>query len=194
MFKSLVQFFVAAVFTVLLSSCGPSIKQFEGLKEPRITMLPAQKMLTVELKGTPAEVSGKAIGALYKVYFGLKGAHGMVAPRARWTPLLGGKQEMTGKFGLPVPDSITGFEPKTVNGIEVKLETWEYGQVAELLHVGAYNKEEPTVGRLHKFISDGGYKITGDHEEEYVKGPGMFFKGNPENYLTIIRYQVAKQK
>jgi hypothetical protein len=31
------------------------------------------------------------------------------------------------------------------------------------------------------------------HEEEYIKGPGMIFAGNPETYLTIIRYPVQKR-
>jgi effector-binding domain-containing protein len=64
--------------------------------------------------------------------------------------------------------------------------------VAEILHIGSYDKEKPTVDRLTKFISDNGYRIIGDHEEEYVKGPGMLFKGNSENYRTIIRYRIEK--
>jgi hypothetical protein len=34
--------------------------------------------------------------------------------------------------------------------------------------------------------------IVGEHEEEYVRGPGMFSRGDPEKYLTIIRYRVKK--
>ncbi len=33
---------------------------------------------------------------------------------------------------------------------------------------------------------------TGEHEEEYLKGPGMFGTGGPEKYLTIIRYRLKK--
>lgn len=74
----------------------------------------------------------------------------------------------------------------------VKIEYWEYGQVAEILHIGSYSEESPTIERLHQFIKDSGYKIVGDHEEEYLKGPGMFFKGNPAKYRTIIRCRVEK--
>ncbi len=40
---------------------------------------------------------------------------------------------------------------------EVKIGTWKYGEVAEILHVGRYDKEEPTVEKLKKFIADKGY-------------------------------------
>ena len=34
----------------------------------------------------------------------------------------------------------------------LKIETWEYGTVAEILHIGPYTKEQPTVQRLTDFI------------------------------------------
>jgi len=43
------------------------------------------------------------------------------------------------------------------------------------------------------FIEENEYKVTGAHEEEYLKGPGMFFMGNPKKYQTIIRYPVEKK-
>ena len=36
--------------------------------------------------------------------------------------------------------------------------------------------------------------LQGEHEEEYIKGPGMLSKGNPQKYLTIIRYRVKQAK
>jgi hypothetical protein len=45
---------------------------------------------------------------------------------------------------------------------------------------------------LAVIVLDSGYVIAGEHEEEYIKGPGMFSKGDPEKYLTIIRYRVKK--
>lgn len=37
-------------------------------------------------------------------------------------------------------------------------------------------------------------RVVGEHEEEYVKGPGMLFAGDPEQYLTIIRLRVEKDE
>ena len=94
---------------------------------------------------------------------------------------------------MPVPDEVTTLpEYEAEAGLKVALTTWEYGEVAEILHIGPYDKEDQTIAKLMTFIEQQGYEIIGEHEEEYLKGPGMFFKGNPEKYYTIIRYQVKK--
>jgi hypothetical protein len=87
-----------------------------------------------------------------------------------------------------------GSMPETVekDGLRVQLDQWQYGEVAEILHVGAYSEEAPTVEKLRQFAFKRGYRMAGPHEEEYLKGPGMFFKGNPGKYMTIIRWRVQK--
>ena len=62
------------------------------------------------------------------------------------------------------------------------------------MHIGSYSTETPTIEKLHKFIKDQDFVIADLHEEEYVKGPGLFSKGNPNAYLTIIRYGINKPK
>jgi effector-binding domain-containing protein len=95
---------------------------------------------------------------------------------------------------MPVPDSVTALPSKGPEaGLEVALATWEYGEVAEILHVGPYSAEEPTVARLKSFIAERGYEIAGAHEEEYLRGPGMLFAGDPGSYLTLIRYPVRRR-
>ena len=136
-------------------------------------------------------------GELFKTYWKLKKqVEGLenAAPLARWplgldTP----KDKWVGIYGLPVPDEVEKLPESDGEGPEVRLEHWEYGETAEILHVGSYSDETPTIERLHKFIEEQGYAIAGPHEEEYIKGPGMFFKGNPDKYKTIIRYQVKKK-
>ena len=51
---------------------------------------------------------------------------------------------------------------------------------------------EPDIQHLRAFIESQGYRVVGDHEE-YVKGPGMIFAGDPDTYLTIIRLRVEKR-
>lgn len=55
-----------------------------------------------------------------------------------------------------------------------------------------YTKEQPTVQRLTDFIQKSGSKISGTHEEEYLRTSGMFFKGNENEYYTILRCSVKK--
>jgi hypothetical protein len=173
------------------------LNQYKHLLNPVISQLPDQNMLVVETSGEPNAVAGKAIKLLYKTFYSLKGvSKGLtpVAPRSRWnvskdTP----KDQWLGLFGIPIPASISTLpEIKNPDSLKIYITEWKYGTVAEILHVGPYDKEEPTVKVLTGYITRQGYKITGEHEEDYIKGPGMFGPGNPEKYLTIIRYRVEK--
>ena len=186
----------------LFTGCrgGPDQSRYDVLKNPCISKKPGQKMIVVEMKGDPNETGGKAFPVLFKTYFGLKkqvkDLDSRVAPRARWPePFDTPRDSWVGIYGLPVPESVIQLPDAGKNGMEVKvnLEYWEYGEVAEILHVGPYSKEGPDIKRVRAFIDKQGYEIAGAHEEEYLVGPGMFFKGNPEKYKTIIRYPVKKK-
>ncbi len=184
------QAFVSITAVVILISAGYQVPgQYEDLKDPRITNMPSQKMLVAESKGDPNVVAQAAFSKLFGAFFRLPGAR-MAPPRARWPNLASDpKSEWIGLYALPLPDTVTEL-PAGVGG--VRIEEWEYGDVAEILHIGPYSEEIPTIERLHAFIQDQGYVIAGPHEEEYLKAPGM---GSipPEEYLTIIRYPVKKK-
>ena len=81
----------------------------------------------------------------------------------------------------------TASLPQKVPGVEVSLETWQYGTVAQILHIGPYDQEEPTIDRLNRFIQDGGYEVAGVHEEEYLTSP------DAKVQKTIIRYPIKKK-
>ncbi len=189
---------ILAVVGFLFATGGPDPAQFEYLKEPQVRATPDQKVLVVEARGDPTAVGSQAFGLLFKTYFKLKGVPKgprQPAPRARWplspnTP----KEQWVGRYALPVPESVDSLPTQEAgaSGLRAELTAWKYGDVAEILHVGPYDREEPAIRTLTQFIKDNGYEITGEHEEEYIKGPGVFFKGNPEKYLTIIRYRVKK--
>ncbi len=175
---------------------GLDIGNYEILKEPRITNMPDQKMVEVVAAGDPNVVGSKAFRLLFKAYYKIPEASKTAppAPRARWAGDMRNKSSWTGYYALPVPAGTASLPAvEQVPGYQVRLTTWEYGDVAEVLHVGPYDKEEPTIQNLQHFVAQQGYAVIGDHEEEYVKGPGMFFKGNPEKYLTIIRLRVKKK-
>jgi hypothetical protein len=178
-------------------SGGPDLSRFEHLKTPQISFRSDEKMIEVTATGDPNVTAGKAIGLLFKAFFKIKrNTNGLkfTAPRARW-PLMPEtpRENWIGVFGLPVPDAVLHIpQISSKDGLTVKLTTWKYGDVAEVLHVGPYSTEDRTVKKLHDFIKEEGYGIAGPHEEEYLKSAGMFFKGNPEEYYTIIRYQVKK--
>ena len=163
--------------------------------EPQILEIPSQKMAVVCGKGTPDKVFPELMPALYGSVYTLKfdlkkkglptfKVSGLCAryPDAHLVPM----EEWTHMIGLPVPEDATSL-PQKVPGTEVKLETWEYGTVAQILHLGPYDQEGPTVERLHKFIEENGYEIAGVHEEEYLTTP------DAKAIKTIIRYPVRKK-
>ncbi len=93
------------------------------------------------------------------------------------------RSEWTAAWALPVPDGTTEV-PQKDPATPVVIETWEYGAVAQVLHVGTYAEEEPTIEKLHAFIAEQGLEIAGPHEEVYLSRPGA------ANQKTIVRYQV----
>lgn len=156
-------------------------------------MLP-QKMAIVEGKGAPDKVFAKIFpalfGSVYTLKFDLKKrgleTFKVECPRARYPDGLSvPKEEWTIIAGIPVPENTTSLPQKEPN-IQVKLETWEYGIVAQILHIGAYDQETETVKRLQDFITENGYEITDPHEEEYQSKP------DAKVIKTVIRYQVKK--
>ena len=164
--------------------------------EPQIVEMPAQKMAAIYARGTPDKVFPQVLPALYGAVFTLKfdlkkkgmpvfEVSGLRAryPDAHLVPI----DEWTHVVGLPIPDD-TDHLPQKVGGAEIKIETWEYGTVAQILHLGAYDQEAASVERLHRFILESGYEITGVHEEEYLTRPVAKIP------KTIIRYRVRKKQ
>ena len=164
--------------------------------DPVIIEMPAQKMAVLKGVGAPDKVFADLMPALYGSAYTLKfdlkkkglptfKVSGLRAryPDADRVP----KDQWTHILGLPVPQDTKSL-PQKVPGIEVKLETWKYGMVAEILHLGAYDQEGPTVERLHRFIEENGYEIAGCHEEEYLTRP------EAKVMKTIIRYEIKKRR
>jgi hypothetical protein len=172
---------------------GPSPEQFAYIANPRLTRLSDRQMLIVEARGDPNIVGAHAFKTLFNTYYRLDGvSRGRPpAPRARW-PRAGEmpKQNWVGYYALPIPMGVSLPSPAAEGDLPVSIRAWEYGTVAEILHVGRYSDEETDIRRLTDFVVTQGYRVIGDHEEEYVRGPGMFFAGDPKKYLTIIRLRV----
>lgn len=87
-----------------------------------------------------------------------------------------GLQKATKKLGAP-PESLR-FEP------------FHEGLSVQILHVGSYADEAPTIARLHnEFLPENGLGENGDHHEIYLGDPR---KTAPEKLKTIIRQPVKR--
>ena len=70
---------------------------------------------------------------------------------------------------------------------ELRLESFEEGPAAQVLYLGPYSGEGPTIARLHDFIHGLGYSFDGrvdKHHEIYLGDPR---RAAPERLRTIIR-------
>jgi len=70
----------------------------------------------------------------------------------------------------------------------LRLERFAEGRAAQVMHVGAFATERPTIDRLHAFIADQGKELAGKHHEIYLSDPRRVA---PERMKTIIRQPVA---
>ena len=164
--------------------------------DPVILEMPAQKMAALRGVGAPDKVFADIMPALYGSVYTLKFARKkqggipdfkVGSPRARYPDAhLKPKDKWTIIAGLPIPEDVASL-PQKVPGIEVGIETWQYGTVGQILHIGGYDQETPTVQRLQKFNMDNGYEVAGAHEEEYLTKP------DAKVVKTIIRYPVRKK-
>ena len=163
--------------------------------DPQFVEMLRQKMAVVYGRGLPDKVFPKLMPALYGSVYTLKfdlkkrglSTFKVSGLRARYPDALQTtKDEWTIIIGLPVPDDTTSL-PQKVTGVRVKLETWDYGVVAQILHTGSYDQEDAVVEHLHKFIEENGCEIAGSHEEEYLTRP------DAKIIKTIIRYPIREK-
>jgi hypothetical protein len=71
---------------------------------------------------------------------------------------------------------------------KVRLERFDEGLCAQIMHVGPYTAERPTIERLHAFIAEQDRAPRGKHHEIYLGDPR---RAAPERLRTIVRQPVV---
>jgi hypothetical protein len=71
---------------------------------------------------------------------------------------------------------------------ELRLESFDEGRSAQLLHRGPYAQEHASVMRLHDFIAAHDLRPTGRHHEIYLTDPN---RTKPDRMRTVLRQPVA---
>lgn len=67
---------------------------------------------------------------------------------------------------------------------KIRFESLHEGLSAQIMHIGPYSAEGPTIEKLHNFIRENGYEPRGKHHEIYLSDPR---KSAPEKMRTVIR-------
>jgi hypothetical protein len=70
---------------------------------------------------------------------------------------------------------------------KASLEVVDEGRSVQILHVGPYYQEQPTIDELHRYIADHGLAVKGRHHEIYISDPR---RTKPEKLKTVIRLAV----
>ena len=183
--------------------------------KPSIIDVPPMNCLMVDGMGDPnGQAFQEAVGTHYGVAYTLKFTfkkdkaidYPVMALEGLWcaddpADFLNGKRE-NWKWTLLIalPDIVTKKDvaqaietvkkkAKFPRFPEVRFEKFHEGLTAQIMHVGPYATEGPTIERLHRFVEEQGYKLCGKHHEIYLSDPR---RSAPEKLRTIIRHPVAK--
>lgn len=184
---------------------------FPDAKAPVMVDVPAMQFAMVDGSGDPNTSADykEAIGALYGVAYTVKfAAKKARLPEVRVMPLeslwwaddpddflLARKGRWNWTAMLMEPKAVTRKlfdesvrqlrERKDPPGLgKVRLESFREGRAAQILHIGPYAAERPTIERLHAFILENGYRLAGKHHEIYLADPR---RSAPEKLKTVVR-------
>ena len=184
--------------------------------EVRFLALPHRRYVMIDGDGPPLSESLAArMPALYAtawhLRFGLKarGVMTTVGPLEGmwWTAgttdlaaiFEGDRTDWRWTLAIALPDQATDPEldealasgrPKVQETLagSLRVEWFDEGRVAQVLHLGPYENEQPTIDRLHAAISAAGFAPVGRHHEIYLGDPRRVA---PERIRTILRQPVA---
>lgn len=183
--------------------------------KPTLVEVPARPFLMIDGAGDPntSQEYADAVAALYPIAYGIRavlkrqtGDGYTVMPLEglwwaddmsrfsvddksdwKWTMMICLPTPATAEMvGEVMPEVIA--KKKLVSGEKVRFEVFEEGSAAQVMHLGPYADEAPTIQLLHEFIAAEGLSLTGKHHEIYLGDPR---KTDPAKLRTLIRQPVA---
>ena len=189
---------------------------YSAKRAPALVDVPDLPFLMIDGQGDPntAPAYAEAVQALYSVAYSIRfslkrAAEPVDAPVMPleglwWTPDMAAfttedKSRWNWTMMIVVPEQVTAHvvdDARAAAGRKhasaaigrVRLERFAEGRCAQVLHVGPYSAEGPTVAALHAFIAANGWTLTGRHHEIYLGDPR---RSAPDRLRTIVRQPVA---
>jgi hypothetical protein len=71
---------------------------------------------------------------------------------------------------------------------KIRFEVFEEGKAAQIMHIGPFAGEGPTVEKVHDFIEERGFVRRGKHHEVYLSD---IRRADPAKWRTIIRQPIG---
>jgi len=190
---------------------------YTATRKPALVCVPEGNFLVVHGQGDPnaSDAYPNAIQALYSLSFTMKFGRKADSDVPDWTVMPLETLWWTEGSDVLVPEDKGGWswtamilQPSFITAAMVaeaaaavrrkrgdvpalgdaKLERFDEGLCAQVLHVGPYAEETATIERLAEWICAQGYAPRGRHHEIYLSDPN---RTKPERLRTIIRQPVA---
>lgn len=104
----------------------------------------------------------------------------------KWTAMLMQPEYVTKEHFLEASEE--AGEKKDLPALpKMRFEEYDEGLSAQIMYIGPFADEGPTIVKLHKFIEDEGHELRGKHHEIYLSDPR---RTKPERLRTVIRQPV----
>ena len=184
---------------------GPSTKEFA------VVEVPAMDFLMIDGHGDPntareyADAVQTLYGVAYKLKFMSKKEEGLdyVVPPLEglwwvddmsefteedksawdWTMMVMQPEFLTQEMLQRVLEQVQDLPALS----KLRVETYHEGLSVQIMYIGPYADEGPTIARMHKFIEENGYVTAGKHHEIYLSDPR---RAAPEKLKTVIRQPI----
>jgi hypothetical protein len=180
--------------------------------------VPPMKFLMIDGKGNPstAQEYKDSVEALYSTAYNLKFAvrkdqeidYPVMALEGLWWAddmrafSAGRKDEWHWTMMIMQPDLVTiDLVAATIEQMQAKkklpalsrlrFECFHEGLSAQIMHIGPYEAEAPTIARMHEFVAVNGYERRGKHHEIYLGDPR---RTAPNNLKTVLRQPMQPQR
>ncbi len=186
-----------------------------GKKAIQIVDVPALNFVMIDGKGSPAGAEyAEAIQVLYTISYTLKfmikksgGTDYGVMPLEglwwsddmldfinhnksnwQWTALIMQPEFVTADLFSAAIEQVKAS--KNPPGLaKARFASFKEGLSAQIMYLGPYSDEGPTIQKIHQFIQENGYALSGKHHEIYLSDPR---RTAPEKLKTIIRQPMQK--
>lgn len=182
----------------------------------RLVDLPAHRFVMIDGEGKPGDVTFAPrmpglYATAYTLHFALKrrGVVARVGPLEGlwWPEETAGAQDLVSGVDqggwhwtllIGLPDEASPGEVEAALGAgraklvepfvaNLRVESFAEGRAAQVMHVGPYDAEGPTIERLHAAIAAAGLQARGAHHELYLGDPR---RSAPERLRTLVRQPV----
>ena len=101
----------------------------------------------------------------------------------KWTAMIMQPKYVTSnEFNLAVEQIKKKKNPAALS--KVRFESFKEGPSAQIMYVGPFSAEGPTIVKIHAHIQKSGHTLSGKHHEIYLNNPATTA---PEKLKTIIR-------